>query len=181
MTQLSAVEILKLVCEGLEARNIEYMISGSYALGAYVRMRTSRDIDIVINLKEEDLDSFLEIFSKNFHLNKQAILVEVRRKGMFNIISDLTGYKIDFILKKNSAYRVVEFGRRIKKTLFEIDAWVTSPEDLILSKLIWIQELESGIQKNDIQNMLTEAEELLDMNYINFWIKQLNLKTYNLL
>lgn len=181
MVQKSAVDILKQVCEGLEARNIEYMVSGSYALGTYVRMRTSRDIDIVINLKAEDLDSFLEIFSEDFHLNKAAILVEVNRKGIFNVISELTGYKIDFIVKKNSEYRVVEFKRRRKKKLFDIEAWVTSPEDLILSKLIWIQELESGIQKTDIQNMLTEAEDLLDINYINFWIKKLNLKTYNLI
>ena len=181
MEPLSAVEILKLVCEGLEKRNIQYMVSGSYALGMYVRMRTTRDIDIVINLKEEDLDSFLEIFNEDFHLNRRAILTEVKRKGMFNILSEKTGYKIDFIVRKSTEYRQVEFERRRRELMFGFEAWVTSVEDLILSKLIWIQELESGIQKKDIQNLLNETEEPLDMEYIKSWINKLNLKTYNLI
>jgi len=181
MAQQSAVEILKLVCKGLEERNIEYMVSGSYALGMYVRMRTTRDIDIVINLKEETLNSFLEIFNKDFHLNSQAILIEVKRKGMFNILSEKTGYKIDFIIRKNNEYRQVEFERRRRAIMFEFEAWITSAEDLILSKLIWIQELQSGIQIKDIQSLLSESDEPLDMDYIKTWINKLNLNTYNLI
>ncbi len=179
MVPKPAVEILQLVCEGLEARNIEYMISGSVAFGSYVTARFTRDFDIVINLKEEDLDSFLEIFAHDFYLNREAILVEVKRKGMFNIISDKTGYKLDFVVKKNDTYRTTEFERKIRRRVFTFEAWVVSAEDLLLSKLIWIQELESEIQKNDITDLIDEAE--INLEYVNGWIKKLNLKTYNLL
>lgn len=147
MVPKSAVEMLQMVCEGLEARNIEYMISGGVAFGSYVTARFTRDFDIVINLKEEELNLFLEIFATDFYLNRDAILVEVKRKGMFNIISDKTGYKLDFVVKKNDDYRTTEFERRTRRMVFKFEAWVVSAEDLLLSKLIWIQELESEIQK----------------------------------
>ena len=51
-------------------------------------------------------------------------------------------------------------------------------EDLIISKLQWIQVLESDKQKNDIVNLLDN--EQLDLEYIKYWCKNLRLKTYKL-
>jgi hypothetical protein len=57
--------------------------------------------------------------------------------------------------------------------------YVVSPEDLLLSKIIWIQELQSAVQQEDIKNLA--ALEELDWNYIKEWIGRLNLTTFNLL
>jgi hypothetical protein len=54
-----------------------------------------------------------------------------------------------------------------------------SPEDLIISKLIWIQQLQSAVQMLDIRN-LVESDNL-DWEYIDLWIRELNLNTFNLL
>lgn len=56
---------------------------------------------------------------------------------------------------------------------------IVSPEDLLLSKIIWIQEIQSGIQMEDIK-LLSNVENL-DWNYIDTWLKELSLKTFNLL
>ena len=56
---------------------------------------------------------------------------------------------------------------------------IVSPEDLLLSKLIWIQDIQSGVQMEDIKSISTVQD--LDWSYINGWIKELNLKTFNLL
>ncbi len=55
--------------------------------------------------------------------------------------------------------------------------YLVSVEDLLLSKLIWIQELQSGVQIEDIKNL--SQLETLDWNYINEWIKKLNIQTFN--
>jgi len=52
-------------------------------------------------------------------------------------------------------------------------------EDLFLSKIIWIQEIQSGVQMEDIKSLAGLTE--LDWDYINDWIRKLNLKTFNLL
>lgn len=174
------VEILKYVVTNLNEHGFEYMISGSQVLGLYVVARSSRDIDFVINLKENDLEKFFSIFPDDkFHVNRQAIKVEVLRKGFFSISSEETNYKLDFILKKNSEYRDEEFSRKQFMKLLGIDAWVVSKEDLLLSKLIWIQELQSEIQMRDIADLL-ECEDL-DFKYVEEWIRKLNLKTFGLI
>ena len=56
---------------------------------------------------------------------------------MFNIIHNKAIVKVDFIIRKDDEYRRIEFGRRqgIDFEGSRID--ITSPEDLILSKLCW--------------------------------------------
>src|SRR5438309_9973496 len=53
-----------------------------------------------------------------------------------------TGFKADFVVLKSEPFRQNEFTRRIPMEFFGRTIYVVSPEDLIISKLIWIQELQ---------------------------------------
>jgi hypothetical protein len=53
--------------------------------------------------------------------------------------------------------------------------YVTSPEDLILSKLYWAKESLSETQLRDIQNLLKTVSDL-DMDYVKRWVKRLELE-----
>jgi hypothetical protein len=57
--------------------------------------------------------------------------------------------------------------------------YVVSPEDLLISKLIWIQDFQSPLQMEDIKN-LAEIDSL-DKDYISKWISTLKLNTFKLL
>jgi hypothetical protein len=63
--------------------------------------------------------------------------------------------------------------------LLEMEISVVSPEDLLLSKIIWIQDLQSGIQMEDIRQL--SGMEGLDWAYIHKWIAEMKLITFNLL
>ena len=97
---------------------------------------------------------------------------------MFNIIDYASGFKADFMILKNEPYRQTEFSRRKLISFFEIPVYIVSPEDLLLSKLIWIQQLQSNLQMDDIKN-LSEID-ILDWEYINGWVENLELNTFNL-
>lgn len=56
---------------------------------------------------------------------------------------------------------------------------IVSAEDLLISKLTWIQEYQSAIQMEDIK-ILTQVKTL-DINYIKFWVLKLKFATFNLL
>lgn len=172
------IDLLKRITQSLEDKSISYMLSGSIALNAYSLPRMSLDIDIVIELQEKHLDQFCEIFKSGYYLNKKTINEEIKRHGMFNVIDLKTGFKVDFIVKKETEYRNIEFSRRRREPIADINVWIVSPEDLIVSKIIWIQQLKSDKQISDIENLI--AIPGLDMNYIIFWCKKLNLNTYKL-
>ena len=170
---------LKKVCQKLETAHIPYMISGSLAVNAYTTPRMTRDIDIIISLKEEDVIGFLKAFETGFYQNELEIKQEVRRKGMFNLIDLESMTTIDFILKKDSAYRNLEFERRQKTTIYGFEIWIVAVEDLILSKLDWIQVYQSDRQLLDITNLLEVPN--LDKKYLQHWIETLSLKTYDII
>jgi hypothetical protein len=98
---------------------------------------------------------------------------------MFNVIDFKTGLKIDFILRNDEAHEQLKFKNRLKIHYLGVDLWIIRLEDLVISKLKWIQVLESEKQKSDIINLLDVF--YIDMQYIKDWCHRLNLKTYQLL
>jgi hypothetical protein len=172
------LELLQRVTIELEAAEIPYMVSGSIAMITYTVPRMTRDIDIVIELELKDLEKFCAIFETGYYLNIDTVQEEIKRRGMFNAIDHKSGYKIDFMIKKNLDFRRVEFERRIRTKAFGFDVWMVSIEDLIISKVIWIQELQSDRQIEDIRNLLTNPD--IDFKYLTNWIERLNLNTFGI-
>ncbi len=162
----------------LEQNSIEYLISGSLAMNSFMVPRFTRDVDIVIGLTKDSAPVFFSYFQKTFYLNKEEAMRQIAQYGFFNAVSMVTGYKYDFIVQKDLEYESVKFERKKRMQLFGIDAWIISVEDLIISKLQWIQQTESIIQKNDIRTLL--EEDAIDVNYIYFWINKLKLKTFDI-
>ncbi|HSR66736.1 MAG TPA: hypothetical protein VLU25_02250 [Acidobacteriota bacterium] len=51
---------------------------------------------------------------------------------------------------------------------------VDSPEDLLLSKLVWAKQGDSELQKRDIRNLLESVRDL-DFDYLRQWAKELSV------
>ncbi len=170
--------LLQRICNSLDENNIPYMVSGSIALNIYTIPRMTRDIDIVLELSEDRIDEFLTLFPDSY-FNKDTIKEEVKWQGMFNIIDHKTGFKIDFIVRKKTDYFNLAFKQRERIKELNTELWVIGLNDLIIAKIIWIQDLKSEKQVNDIENLLLNPEK--DINYIKKWCDKLNLQTYNLL
>jgi hypothetical protein len=172
------LELLRKVCNQLDEHEIKYMVSGSIASNIYTIPRLTRDIDIVIELSENRIEEFIGLFPNSYY-DKGTIREEVNRIGMFNIIDHSTGFKIDFIIRKNTEYHNFAFQRRRRVKEFDTELWVVELNDLIIAKIIWIQQYQSERQIFDIQNLLLNPET--DINYIKDWCDKLQLQTYNLL
>lgn len=137
------------------------------------------DIDIVIELNDSNLVSFLEIFHEGYYLDPDTMREEIKRQGMFNVIDHLSGLKVDFIVRKNTDYRRLEFSRRKMLIITGIPVWIVSPEDLIISKLEWIQRINSDKQRQDIISLIDLPS--LDKEYISGWCSKLKLNTFDLI
>lgn len=167
------------ITDVLNESNIPYMLSGSVAMSIYIVPRATRDFDFIIHLEPKDIDRFIDHFKDGYYCDKDAIQDAVKRRSMFNIIDHASGFKADFMVLKNEAFRQEEFNRRRKVDFFDKTIYVVSPEDLLISKVIWIQEYQSAQQTEDIKN-LTVIENI-DWSYIKKWVSKLNLKTFDLL
>jgi hypothetical protein len=169
------LEVLKIVTNRLKEADINYMVSGSIAANYYTIPRMTRDIDIVIELKQGGIDRFVGLFEGDFYMNREMITDEVSRQGMFNLIHNRHVVKIDFIISKSSAYQQAAFSRRKQVLIEQSPMWFVSAEDLVISKLIWAKDSHSEIQLKDVAN-LTETVDNLDLEYINDWVRELGLE-----
>lgn len=155
------------------------MLSGSIAMSIYILPRATRDFDFIIHLQTKDIDALVDYFREGYYCDFYAVKEAVKNKSMFNIIDHASGFKADFIILKNEPFRQTEFDRRTEADFFGTPIYIVTAEDLLLSKLIWIQEIQSHIQMEDIKNLITVQG--LDWGYINNWIKNLKLNTFGLI
>lgn len=169
------LEVLKVVTERLNRTDIPYMVSGSMAANYYTVPRMTRDIDIVIELKETDVGKFVDLFESDFYIDKEMIKKQVRRQGMFNLIHNQYVIKIDFIIKKSSAYQETALSRKKEVLIKSSPMWFISPEDLVIAKLSWAKDSHSEMQLKDVRNLI-ETVDNLDLKYIDNWISQLSLE-----
>ena len=168
------LEVLTLVASRLDAVRIPYMVSGSTAINVYAEPRMTRDIDIVVALQTGDIDTMATLFADDFYCDRDMIQQAVARQGMFNVIHTATVIKVDFIVRKDTPYRRVEFERRRPITVDGQTIWVVSPEDLVLSKLAWAKPSHSEVQLRDVRNLIACAADL-DWPYVERWAKDLTV------
>ncbi len=169
---MNETDILKIVAGRLNDAEIDYMLSGSVALTFYGKPRMTRDINIVVMLPLEHVDGFVKLFEEDFYIDKDMIVGAIRNQSMFNIIHLDTVIKVDFIIRKNQEYRILEFNKRKKMKLEDREISVVSLEDLIVSKLYWAKDSFSEMQIKDILGLLDLD---FDMNYVKEWCARLGL------
>jgi hypothetical protein len=134
----------------------------------------TRDIDIVVELSERDVEKFIDAFEKDHYLEPTTVRDAVKNKGMFNLIHDQYIIKVDFVVRKDTPYRRKEFSRKKKISVDGQDLCVVAPEDLILSKLAWAKDSKSEFQLRDVRNLLQSVKGL-DRRYLVRWAKQLGV------
>ncbi len=61
--------------------------------------------------------------------------------------------------------------------LFRLSFNTVSPEDLMITRLIWIQQIFSEQQLLDINNLIRDYPAL-DREYVINWIRQLGLNDF---
>jgi len=163
--------LLREIAEILKKLDIPYIITGGIAVVVWGRPRFTADIDIVIELKSSKLDRLageLLKVDKDVYVDKPMMQKALLNKGEFNFIHSGSGLKVDFWILKNDAFDRERMRRRIKKNIAGTDIYLTTPEDLILIKLLWYKESESTRQLEDIVSVL-KIQENLDMQHIRKW------------
>lgn len=172
---INELEVLKIVVKRLESAGVPYMITGSIAANFYTTPRMTRDIDIVIEIGENNIEALFSLFSDDFYIDKDSIRNAICNKQIFNIIHKEGVVKIDFIIRKDKKYSKIEFSRKRSIVFEELKINITSPEDLILSKLFWAKDTLSEMQIRDVMNLMKTVPDL-DIKYIENWIKELELE-----
>ncbi len=168
-------ELLRLLVSLLNEAEIRYMVVGSFASTFYGEPRMTRDIDLVV---DPSLESIALVVERLGSLEEGRFYVgdaqtAVTNRDMFNVIDNVTGWKVDLIVRKGRAFSQSELDRRVAAQLGGVDVFVSSAEDTVLAKLEWGSKSGSDRQFSDAVAVIRAQE--LDREYMELWATELGI------
>jgi len=136
------------------------MIIGGFAATMYGILRTTFDIDIVVDLRDEHIQALASAYPPpRYYADPEQMRNSIRLGMPFNIIDGKRGEKADISpLTRDSRYRHA-FSRRVRCEIqwpgeAMLVAWCARPDDVIYGKLLAWDEGRSLKHESDIFDML---------------------------
>ncbi len=170
------------VLDALEETRVTYLVGGAVAVWGWGEARTTRDFDVVVDLPVEQMASLSEALKEREMLVPVEVMLDLLLSPAdlpLNAVHLPTGYKLEiFLLRPGDALRASALQRRL---LVDYgpgvgEAYVHSPEDLILYKLQYYSLSSQPKHIRDIGSIIAMVgEDSLEQDYLNQWIDRLDL------
>jgi hypothetical protein len=173
---LSVKDVFEKLRTALETAGIPYFVTGSFASSAHGIPRATNDIDIVISPTRDQLNALLAEFSpSDFATNREEVDDAFRRRSSFNIIDQVTFWKVDFLLRQYTPFDASRFSRREIVEIAGVRLQTASAEDILIAKLMWTKLGPSERQVSDCGGIIRVQGANLDRDYVEKWVAVLEL------
>lgn len=169
-------DLLVKVTDKLRQLKIPYMITGGIAVIFFGRPRLTHDFDLVVTIKPEQISGLVRAFQDEFYISQEAVQNALHKQSMFNMVHFDSGIKVDFWIIQANEFDRKRFERRQKHRYRGKEIYFSSPEDVILKKVLWFKESEIQKHLEDALGIL-EIQENLDLNYLKIWADKLGIQT----
>ena len=93
-------KVLSLVASVLEQQQITYVLVGSFASSIHGMYRSTADIDIVADIKPEQVIPLLNALQDSFYVDEHAVREAIDRQQSFNAIHFDSVFKVDIFIPK---------------------------------------------------------------------------------
>ena len=174
---MSLAAFLGRVVEVLDKAGLSYMLTGSLASAFYAVPRATQDIDVVIEAQKDGVERLIEgLLATGWYADRDAALEAWQGQSQFNAIEPDTGWRVDFIVRKDRAFSREEFSRRERISLLGVDLAIASLEDVLIAKLEWSRLGDSALQRRDVAQLLERAWQRVDRAYVERWVTALGLE-----
>lgn len=169
-------EILGLVVRLLDEIGIPYMLTGSLAGSFHGAPRATQDIDLVVDAELSDLLGLADrLRGVGMYVSDDAVREALDSRGLFNAIDSSSGWKIDFIVRRDRPFSREEFSSRQTVRFLDLDLSIARAEDMILAKLEWSKLGDSELQLRDVAEILSIQSTRLDFDHIERWVAELEI------
>lgn len=170
-------DLLIFAAQTLDRIGADYFVTGSMAAMLYGEMRTTIDVDIVVDLRFGHVSDIVEAFAEpEYYVSKPAMLQAMEHSSLFNVIHVPSALKIHFIVMDESAFNQ---SRLLRRRAIEVEpgvsVYVSAPEDVILKKLDFYKQGGSDKHLRDIASMIRVSGEMFDRAYLEKWAEALGV------
>ncbi|WP_456474796.1 DUF6036 family nucleotidyltransferase [Candidatus Pyrohabitans sp.] len=164
-------EVVNEIVKILENLEIDYVIVGGIAVSGWGNIRTTRDVDIIINLEGKDIKRLVEALKeRDFSVTVEDIKDALKEKTHFTIFDLKSEYHID----AKGVYGIREKRSLETKKPIVLEGtkiYIASPEDTIANKLLFGSEQDI----RDAMSIYVRQMGKLDMDYLEEVCKEMGV------
>ena len=168
-------ELLKDCLCRLNQIGLSYMLTGSMASNAWGIPRTTHDLDFVLQMPPSQVARLTAAFTEDYFVDEVAIHAAYQPPHQFNVIHVPSALKIDFWMLRPVPFEQEMFRRRRRHEVVGEQAWISTPEDVILHKLYWHTITPSERQLGDVAGVVAVQRSTLDEEYLRRWAEQIDV------
>ncbi|MGD8717603.1 MAG: hypothetical protein PVH29_02165 [Candidatus Zixiibacteriota bacterium] len=174
---MSQEELLAKVAAVLNDAGVNYVVTGSVVTSLYGEPRYTQDADVLVVVSPGLGDNLSAAFPPpRYYAPADDIDESLKRRIIANIIDSETGAKVDLHAKTGDAFADSFFARRRLVEVAGVELWFPSPEDAILSKLVWARATGNGERHlRDARGVFLTQRPALDEGYLRNWAERLSV------
>jgi hypothetical protein len=175
------IQVTLKVVSALERLGIAYLIGGASASTAQEVIRSTLDINLVMDLKPAQVPPLVAALEDEFHIDAKLILEAIRHTSSFYMIHLGTMCKVDVFILKQRPFDLNQMKRRVLQPLGSGSserAYFSSAEDIVLAKLEWFRPGEEASERQwrEILGLLKVERNRLDVSYMQKWAATLGVQ-----
>jgi hypothetical protein len=164
-------DFVEIFVRPLMEAGIEVLVTGSVAAVFYGEPRLTHDIDLVLVLRPDQIDTLCRMFPLETYYcpPPEVIRIEIGRShgAHFNLIHHDSGLKADCYLYAGDELHRWALEHRRTVALENLQIQLAPPEYVILRKLQYYREGGSQKHLRDIRGMLEQSGSELDRDFLD--------------
>lgn len=134
------IQVALTVAEALEHCGLRYPVGGSLSSSLSGEPRSTLDVDLVVSMSENDVQSFVDKLGDEFYVEPGSLRRAIRDRSSTNIIHYGTSMKVDLFIVGGSVLDEQQMNRRQRVQVAadpDRHLYFYTPEDILLQKLNW--------------------------------------------
>ena len=163
-------EAVGALLDALNGLGLDYMVVGSFSSNRYGVPRATKDADFVLRIETEGRKQLFAALPDVFQVDPQVGFEMVTGTWRQIIEVPEIPFTIELFELSKDPHDQSRFARRRKLTLLARDAWLPTPEDVIVQKLRWCSVAKRGKDFDDVVAVMgVQGKNALDWSYIEQW------------
>jgi hypothetical protein len=173
------ISVLSLITGAFTKLGIPYVLVGSLASSIHGLYRATAGIDILADIKGEQVHPLYEALKDTFYVDEPAMRNAVTEKRSFNAIHFDSVFKVDVFIAHDDFAAAQLDHKQLRRLSPDRDetVYVASVEDTVLAKLPWYRagNESSTTQWKDVSGVLGIMRGSLDVPYLRRWAERLKI------
>jgi hypothetical protein len=161
------------VAAALEKARVAHVLVGSFSSSYHGIPRSTEDADFLLQVEDLPVSMIAAALGPDFKLDPQ-VKIETFTMGEYYTISHRdSDFAIDLFLLKNDPHDQATFQRKLSVTYQGLGVFISTAEDIIITKLRWSQGGRRTKDINDARGVIAvQTPYNLDLPYIRNWTDQ---------